>query len=560
MNLFKGKSTRTKIFAVITVVILLLAIGLNLVLNYVGQKNTLFIDMTYEGFYTLTDKMVEECAFTDKLDEKVEIIFCNDPDRLIASQTTRLTYYMSVMLDNIFDNIETRTVNVTLNPTAVSKYKTTSLTNIVPTDIIVSYGDRYRILSADAFWGRGSNGEMFAYNGEYKMASIMRSVTAYSSAGNATAYFLTDHGETFYDESKPDENRELLNFIYVLEDAGLKVKTLDLASVESIPDDCAILIINDPKLDFVPDPDKTDSFYYVSPLEKLDRYLIADYGTLMVAKDFERELPLLEEFLYEWGFDFEDSLVKDKVNYGEEDDDSEPKLTTQLTGSYNTDESAYGMGIYSEFATLGSAPKYMVTNSGYIKCAFGITDTVLENGTSGTTRIYSPFILSSSGATAYKKDANGEYKLISANEGTKELIGVTTRMQLDAYTNENKYSYVVCANSKEFLTTAFIGSSAYSNYDVLVSLTLNTTRADDYASIDLGGTSLNSTSFGGKMLVSDELKPYGEDYYYKDSENPLKYNQGITTPEIVFYSIMIFLIPTAIAVVGIIVRIKRKYL
>ena len=560
MNLFKGKSTRTKIFAVITIVILLLAVGLNLVLNYFGQKNTVFIDLTYEGFYTLTDKMVEECEFTDKLDEKVEIIFCNDPDRLISNQITRLTYYMSVMLDNTFDNIEMRTVNVTLNPTAVSEYKTTSLTNIEPTDIIIAYGDRYRILGADAFWGRNSDGGLFSYNGEYKMASIMRSVTAYSNAGNATAYFLTDHGETFYDESKPDENRELLDFIHVLEDAGLKIKTLDLNSVERVPDDCAVLIINDPKVDFTPDPDKINNFYYVSPLEKLDRYLIADYGTLMVAKDFERELPLFEEFLYEWGFDFEASLVKDKVKYGAEDDDSEPELTTNLIGNYNTDEAGYGMGIYSEFATMGSAPKYMVTSSGYIKCAYGITDTVIENGTSGTTRIYSPFILSSESSTAYKKDANGEYKLISANEGEKELIGVTTRMQLDSYTNENKYSYVVCANSKEFFTSPFIANSAYSNYEVLVSLAQNTTRADDYASIDLGGTSLNSTSFGGKMLLSDELKYYGEDYYYKDTENPLKYNQGITTPEIVFYSILIFLIPTAIAVVGIIVRVKRKYL
>ena len=555
MNILKGKSTRTKIFTVITVAIIILAIALSLVLGYFGLHNTLFLDLTYEGFYTLTDVMKEECAFIEELDGKVEIIFCNDPDRLVAQTVTRIVYFMSVMLDNSFENIEMRTVNVALNPTAVSKYKTTSLAEIGPSDVIIAYGDRYRVVNAEVFWYRDSQSELFSYNGEYKMASLLKSVTAFSNSGTASAYFVIDHGESFYDKEKPEENRELLNFVHVLEDAGLTVKTLNL-SAEDIPDDCALLVINNPRSDFLPDPDKLNDFYYVSPLEKIDRFLLSDYGSLMVAKDHAIELPLLEEFLGEWGFDFENALVKDGGSYIADPDDTK----TQIIGAYNTDENGYGMGIYSEFASLPSAPKFVVTDTGYIKCSFGASDTILENGASGTTRIYSPIIFTSDKATAYTKDDEGNYSLLYSNEGQKELVGVTVRKQLNSTTNENKYSYVMCANSAEFFSNSFVGSSAYSNYDVLVAAAVNTTRSDNYASIELGGISQNSPSYGGKMLISSDMTSLGETLYYKDASEPLKYNYGLAVSEIVVYSVFIFLVPVAILTVGIIVKIKRKYL
>ena len=557
MNILKGKSTRTKIFTVITILVIVLAIALTLVLNHVGMMNTLFLDLTHEGLYTLTDVMKKECAFVENLDEKIEIIFCTDPDRLISQTITRVVYYMAIMLDNAFENIEVRTVNAALNPTAVSKYKTTSLKELTAGDVIIAYGDRYRVVNAEAFWLRNTSDAIFSYNGEYKMASLIKSVSAYNSAGTATAYFLTDHGETYYDEARPDENRELLNFIYSLEDAGLKIKNLDLSTVDSIPADCALLIINNPISDYEPDPGKENSFEYVSPLEKIDRFLVSNYGSLIVAKDFERELPLLEEFLREWGFEFVNALVKDESNNVEDAENTH----SQVIGTYNTDEDSYGMAIYSEYVNLQSAPKFVVPNTGYIKCTYGVEQLVLENGADKISRIYSPFIFTSDKAIAYSKNDDGEYSgTVHTNAGRKDLVGVTVRKQLNDETRENKYSYVMCANSADFLTNAFLGSSAYANYDILSATALNATRADEHASMELGGSSLNSPSYGGKIIMSTTITTTGEDIYDKDPSTPIKHNYGITTPEIVLYSIFIFLVPVTIAVVGIVIRIKRKYL
>ena len=132
----------------------------------------LIIDTTHEGLYTLTDLMKEECKFIDELEgEKVKITFCADPDTLVASRTTRVVYFMALQMQKQFDNLTVETVNVTYNPTAVAKYKSTSLTEIKYNDIIISYGDRYRIASTDAFW-IASSGEVVAYYGEYKMATL----------------------------------------------------------------------------------------------------------------------------------------------------------------------------------------------------------------------------------------------------------------------------------------------------------------------------------------------------------------------------------------------------
>ena len=61
-------------------------------------------------------------------------------------------------------------------------------------------------------------------------------------------------------------------------------------------------------------------------------------------------------------------------------------------------------------------------------------------------------------------------------------------------------------------------------------------------------------------MLSTGITTTGEDLYDKDPTTPIKHNFGITASEIVLYSIFIFLVPVLIAAIGIVVKIKRKYL
>lgn len=548
-NLYKAKRRQGKIVALISAAVILLLLGLNLVLAYVGIQRTIFIDTTYEGIYTLTDLMKEECSYVDEKlggEQKVKITFCADPDTLIDYEITRAVYFMSLQLANTFENIEVETVNVAYNPTAVSKYKPTSLSEIVSGDVIISYGDRYRVVSCNNFWVSMS-GEIIAFNGEYKMASLIKSVTA---VDRPKAYFTVGHGETYYDSQNPDrkENVDAAYLQDLLTDRGLETCTIDLSATDKIPDDCVLLIINNPTEDFKADETRFDEFTYVTETEKIERYLIENKGSIMVAKDYAITLKNLEDFLFEWGFEFSTSVVKDEGAYVADEDNS----YTSFLGNYDTDENSYGYAIYGDLASLSSAPSMLFVNSGYVECSYGDGLVNSEPGAHSISKNYAPFFYSTNDASSYEKSESG-YNLLE-NSGVMDLCAVTTRLQIDNYTGEYQYSYVFCANSADFFSNETLGNASYANYEVMSALAENMIRSDEYASIDLGGTSANSINQGGKLLLDTTMT--STDFY----ESDVFIHKGLTDGNVVFYTVIIMLVPAIIGIVGIAVRIRRRFL
>ena len=544
-RLIKGRLSRNRIISLIAIVGIIIVLILNLLLTNLSQKKTLFVDTTYEGLYTLTDLMKEECSFVDELEGgEVKITFCADPDTLMSSVTTRVVYVMALQLQKELDNFKVETVNVTYNPTAVAKYKSTSLTEIKYNDIIVSYGDRYRIASTDAFW-IASSGKVVAYYGEYKMATLLRSVT---SINRPAAYFVTNHGETYYDANDParEENIEAAYLYDMLTERGLSVHTLNLSSVERIPDDCVLLIINNPKIDFTVDEDKFDSYDYISESEKLDRYLIENHGSIMVAKDYSLSLPVFEEFLYEWGFDTSTSLVRDEASSLMDEENS----YTSIISNYDTDEDSYGYSIYGEFASLSSAPAVLFENTGHIECSFGDAQGTNEPGSYTISRNYAPFLFTTDSAVSYEKDAGGQY-VQPSRAGRLDLAAVTTRMELNSVTGEYKYSYVFCANSPDFFSNDQLGNFSFANYEIMSALTENMVRTDEYASIELGSTSMNSSNRGGKILLDTTIFA---------SESNTGEHKGLTSAALGWYIAILVVIPLVVAAFGIVVRVKRKFL
>ena len=91
------------------------------------------------------------------------------------------------------------------------------------------------------------------------------------------------------------------------------------------------------------------------------------------------------------------------------------------------------------------------------------------------------------------------------------------------------------------------------------SVIVNISRTDRYASMELGGLSYNSTSFGGKQTI-DETINETDTPYYKGDGTEAGYVQGLSADEITAYSTIIFTMPVAVAVVGLVMFIRRKYL
>ena len=581
-NPFAGKSTRTKTFAVITLVAVILLLGLNLAAFAMGVYDTVFLDLTSEGLYTVRDMMVEACHDVFYLedgslrDPGITITFCAEPDVLIANYVTRPIYYMAIALADIYPNLTVKTVNITYNPTAIADYKTTSLTEITASDVIISYGTRYRVASALSFWNSNDDA-LYSFDGEYKLASIFLSLTLINQPA---AYFLTGHGEDYYDFNNPESEMSLDTsyLVDLLTERGLQVKNISLDEiykataehnaahpedkrVPSMPEDCAIVIINNPKTDFLYDESQALKFGYVSETEILDRFLTSGRGSVMVAKDYRVTLPIFEDFLREWGMEFTNTQVKDDSQHIVDGTNS----GTTLVADYNTDEASYGFSIYGEYATLESAPRTIVGDTGYIKCAFDDSPNVGEAGTLNVSRIYAPFLYSSDKAQDYAYNADADaYVDLAGERGRRALAAVCGRQKLNDFTATYEYSYLFCAASAEFFSASHLGNTSYANYDIVSALAQNIARLDTRASIELGGTSLNSyTGFGGKILLNSQMSAEEVEVNGYDETghlNLIRVNHALTTPIIVIFTIIIALLPIAVAVVGVIVRVKRKYL
>lgn len=515
MNLEKiiGTSRRTKIFTALTAIIVIAALALNFLLTAPMQKAGLRIDNTFEKLYTPTDAFMESCEAALSADgaPEVTMTFCTDPDVLTKTAAYRVTYYLALNVAKRFDNFTVKTVNVKNNPTAVAKYKTTSRTEITAGDVILSstYGEgdfSYRIAPLSGFWVTNSEGTgYYSYDGEYRFVSLLYSVLA---TQRPTAYFITGHGETVYDVGDPENSTDAAALYELLRDGGMQVKTLNVSEVSEIPEDCVLLILNNPQEDFGYDESRAGSLAYESELEKIDRYLIDRQGAMIVAKDHAVTLPNLEVYLNEWGFSFRDVQIAYRTDDNRGDAGVIPDKDgtgTVLSAQYDTEEDSYGDSIYHEISAYASAARTVLSDCGDIVCSFyGVGEQIREDGTSNTKRVFAPLFSTTDKAVVYAKGTTGEYNELLA-EGKSVLAATSARIEKNSYSDTDRYAYVCCASTKDLLSNESLGNTSFANRDVLALLIRNISRVDEYASDALGGVSLNSDAAFGKILYTPTL-------------------------------------------------------
>ena len=311
------------------------------------------------GFAKLADLGLARVASTDQ-DEEVGDEVMGTPQYISPEQLTGIptdvrsdiyslgaTFYQFVTgrfpyvadtaeeIAKAFPNIHVRYVNSILEPKLFEKYKYTDVSTIKTTSVIVESGSEFRVYAADAFFVTDSNtSNVWAYNGEEIFAAAFLAVTA---AETPLACFTTGHGESV-DAA----------FINTIVKAGYEARTIDLTK-EDIPDDCRLIIVNDPRYDLagynIYDKDA------VSEIAKIDKLLDSN-GTLMVFKDPDTAyLKNLEEYLYEWGVVFSDGVVVD--NSDSITSDGQSLVATYPSGTLAS-------SIHKDISSLSSPPKTIV--------------------------------------------------------------------------------------------------------------------------------------------------------------------------------------------------------
>ncbi len=554
--------------ALLTALIIAAIILVNVVFSALSQKFTLYVDLTPELLFTLSDECIDliengddtfEDSFSpldmiDRIREqnkaynaenglkagdegwrneqaKIQLIFCDEPDAWTADLVMHYVYNTGLELEAKFpEYIDVQNYNIIRNPSLVTKYKTNSDT-IINTDYVIialdtgaSDGLRYRVRDLSSFYVMDtedeSNPEPWAYNGDKAYAS---SILAVTNAEAPLACYVSNHGAT----ASEYLTRTLI-------DAGYVVDAVNLAEQE-IPANCRLLIIFDPKEDFWVKDGVSD----IDELTKIEQHLHENTASLMVFfNPATPVLPNLEDYLSEWGIQY--------------DRDSAGNSHIVHDPSHSLDTA--GTAVIGDYVSLNPAAKITESmrsrpypQSVVFKNAMSISHSSLykpqryvDESDESITYDYSSYVKDGTARSVYNLFTTYEGAYSMANGQKVEIAKETDKPALMTvsvehhYTQESQYSamndasYVIACGSTEFTAQELMESNAYGNTDLM----LSALRTVGQEPVPVG---ITFKAFADKTIDT------------------------VTTAEATQYTVILTVIPPILALgIGIFVIVRRK--
>ncbi len=553
----------------LTALIIAVIIIVNVIFSALATKFLWYGDLTPELLYTMSDEALaiieegdsefgtqspiervdeiraenkaynEENGLTEDMegyrDENlmINLIFCDDPDTVQSNTTQKYVYNNALELEEKYpDYIEVINYNIIRNPSAVARFKTNSLSKIYTTSVIVEFGTEFRIREIRSFYtfNETTDDEPWAYNGEKAFVS---SILAVTRAESPIALFTVNHGESMTDTSLED----------TLWDAGYEVGYIDLETQE-IPDKCRLIVVMDPKEDFL----VADGISEIDEIDKLDEFLDETNSMMVFMDPSTQKLGNFEEYLEEWGIAFDRAnvggseashLVMDKSQSLTSDgytffaDYAVGGVGASLTKDMRSRPVAQSI-VFANAMSISYSDVYSLTRYTPEDTSTDEDDVAYNYGSysaSGTyRRIYDVFV-SSPSAEAYAGDAANPIEVATETDPLKLMtVSVEDRTtQENNYSTINEASYVLACGSTEFVTSKMLQSNSYGNTDFL----LTALRAIGREPVPVG-------------LM---FKPFADDTI-----------DTVTTSEATQYTVVLAVVPMVIAAVtGAVVIIRRKH-
>lgn len=276
---FKGKHFKQGSYSgVLIIIVVAIVIVINLA---VGQMPTTYsmIDVTENKIYTIGDETKE---LLDGLEDDIEIYYiCQDGEE---------DDYVSKMLD-LYDDASSKVtvtqVDPVVNPTFATQYTDEDVYN---NSVVVTCGDAYKYVSYEDMYIIEIDYDTYSYSttgfdGEGCVTSAIDYVT---SENLPTMYILQGHDET--EISSTLEER--------IERENITIEYLSLVTLEAVPDDCDLLLINAPETDLSED----EAQYIID-------YLDQGGKVFMTSNYSETELPNFESILEHYGLSITEGIV-----------------------------------------------------------------------------------------------------------------------------------------------------------------------------------------------------------------------------------------------------------
>ena len=279
----KGRIFRNGLYSTaILGVVVVLAVLVNLLVNAIPAKYTQF-DLSEAGLYTLSDQSMQ---LAQGLEQDVKIYYLCETGNEDAIITRLLDHYAAES-----SHITWELKDPAVYPTFAAQYGAQDASS---GSLILTCGDNSTVLdAADLYDYDYSN---YYTTGSYSVtfggeSQISGAIYRLTSGEASHAYYTTNHGE-----QEPTSS-----LLKALNAQNLEVEGLDLLTSE-IPEDCDLLIIQNPATDFA----TGDSL--VDEISMLRNYL-NNGGSLLLTTDAYYNTPELDELMAEFGLSRTGGLV-----------------------------------------------------------------------------------------------------------------------------------------------------------------------------------------------------------------------------------------------------------
>lgn len=554
------RGTRRVVGVAVTVAVIAAVLALNVLFSFVADRFMWQVDSTVTKYtsrpevsmYTPTEEFMEVVrdyaipmvremnAQREAKGEEpitINVKFCSERDKVYAVDKLRLVQYTALALQKEFpDAVKVEYLNIEKNPSQVQKYKATSSSNIYAHQIIFEFGTEYRVCSYDYFYLKNDAGEQWAYNGEQKIASLLMALTR---AESPIAAFITNHGEAM-------ENCESLRNL--VHRAGFDVVTIDL-SRDEIPADCRLLISYDPKVDFLGLGNPAFVEGDQSEIDKLDKFLDKAYSFMLFVDADTPELPVLEEYMEEWGItvgraenaegELDNLLIRDQQS--KLDKDGYIPMAEYVTAGG-------GASITEDMRKVAYPAKVVFPNAVAITMSDSYRKThVVPDDTNGVTEAYTYGSYYRNGVSRYfhnvfktsssaAVEAFGKQYQVATdlNRFNFMTLSIESRTVMETnYLSTQEPSYVAVFGSTDFASDTVLDSAAYGNADVLTATLRHMGREVMPADLEFKAFKI--------FEVDTDVRPV---------------NMGTE----VLNTALMTLLPIALCtIIGVVIGVKRKY-
>ena len=495
----------------LTALIIAAVIIVNVIFSLCVQRFTWYLDLTPELKFTISEEcydLIGKIDADDKTDTPVEmvkkfreenkeynkknnlkkgdegykdenvkinILFLMEKDLLQNDETTNYVVVNAEELRSKYpDYISTEYVDAEHQPSRFKKYLFSNTDTIDSESVIIECGTEFRIRTLRSFFIFEDAETPVAYNGEKAFAS---SILAVTRAESPLACYTLGHGESF-----PVAEDGTTPFITSLEDAGYEVQPIDL-SKQDIPEECRIIVVFDPKNDFL---SAKDGISDTSELTKLD-YFLEDRNSLMVFMDPEKvgaPLPNLEEFLAEWGLAIRrDGDTESPYMIVEDGESSLMGDTSSIVATYA--DNPLAEGFLENMLNRSTAPKVVFPGAAALTEPDGyerrlvketddegnVTDTyyvcVPKNAQVGRT-VYDLFTSSDSASATVDSvemanaTKNNPFRIMS--------VSVEQNFEQEYAGGVYDSAYVMLCGTTAFASEKYLKSNTYGNSDLMLSV------------------------------------------------------------------------------------------